>query len=675
MKHKLSRVFGIFFSVSLFSLAVCSNAVSAQIKETCGQKKADKLLQQGQAAYDKKDYQQALSFFGEAEKSAPKCSVPFFYKGMVFIDTEKNDEAIIAFQEALKRNFDESFRLHYGICQARFSQQRYEEAIKSCEESARLNDKFYWTFQNLAYLYGNLGISDKSMAAVHRALALNPRSVDMLIFKARLLFDEKKNEEAIAILTEAIKIKPDNEEAYLVLGYHYSLLTKYDEALKAAERAYEVKPKSFEVINFKAAALNELGRQNEALPLANEAVRMQPNNERALFVLGVTHFNLKNYAQAIEHFSQAVKIKPDFFEAWLLLSSAHVQNSSNWEKGEIAATQALRLRPDDVRANYQLGMMQMTNGKLELSLKSFDAVIGKKGLFSIPAAVYKGFALIALKRQREAEIAFDQAFTLKPGEKTDYAALSEVYMYRWELDKAREQMRKVIDLSATDEDAAGYSDLSWIYILSGDGQQAIAAANEAVQQNPKAYYGYTNRCRAYIETNLPDLAIIDCQKALGLRPTNGEVLFYLGRSYALKKDAALEKTYNQKAIAALEKRLNLSFRSTKPAVIPNVSNNSTTEQEEGAVSISSPSYNYYLYLLASAYFLDNDFEAAIRAYEKVIELRPRFPRLRYNLAVSYLRLNRPNLANAVAQYQMLLKLDPKLAGNLKKAIDGFKKRK
>ena len=602
MKYNFWRSFGFLILMSFFLVAGYSNSKAQIMQTTCGQKKADKLLLQGQTAYDKKDYSQAVNFYDQAAKAAPKCPVPYFQKGLALMDTKKYDDAVIVFQEALKRNYSETFRLYMGICQARYDQGNFAEAVKNCEEAVRLNDNFFWSSYYLGKSYFELKNFEKALAAENRALQLDPNFADVLLLRGAILLELKRYDEVVKDLTVALKISP---------------------------------------------------------------------NDRIYYGLGAAYFQLKQYSKATENLTQAVKLNPDFFEAWQLLSGSHLGSSQNWEKSEAAATQAVRIRPNDGNANFSLGLAQLTNGKLEESLKSFDTAVNNQAILKSSAAVYRGYALIGLKKTAEAENSFQQALTFTPTNKIDYLSLSEIYFYRWELDKAREQLKKGIDFASDDKDGDEYSSLSWSYSLSNQPQQAIIAANEAIQQDPKEAVGYTNRCRAYNETNLPDIAIQDCQKALGLTTNQGEPLYYLGRAFGLKKDAAQEKSYNKKAILILEQTLGISFNSPNGELTKVPASSYKGEK----VSINSPIYSYNLYLLGNAYFNDKNFEAAIGAYQKVRELRPKFPRLRYNLAASYLSLKRPDLKNADVQYNALLLIDPTLAADLKKIINGFRRKK
>lgn len=611
MRCNFRRSFGFLMLMPTFLFASVSETaaqIAAQqtpLQTTCGQEKADQLLQQSQAALDKKDYPQAVTFADEAAKAAPTCPVPYLQKGLALTDSQKYEEAIAALEEAFKRNYTETFRLYLGICQARYLQGKYEEAVKNCEEATRLNGNYYW--------------------------------------------------------------------AYYFLTYSQISLKNYEKALIAARRATETAFNPLATLVLKARILNELKRYAEALIDLEAALKLSPNNAEVFLLLGGTHFILKNYPKSVEYLTEAVKLNPDSFDSWLLLSSAHTGHLENWKKSEEAAAQAVRVKPDHGIARFQLGLAQLTNGNSEAAIKSFETALKYQTEEPIAALVYKGYALVGLGQTAEAEQTFALALTLKPAYKSEYVALAQIYNYRWELDKGREQLKKAIELAADDDDSAEYSSLSWNYSLSNMPQEAIIAANEAIRQDPKDYNAYANRCRAFNETKLPDVAIQDCRISLQLKADNGEVFFYLGRAYALKKDAAEENVLNRKAITLMEQRLGVSYQLQKDGKIAAVP--VPPLPGRGQVSSNSPSHSYFLYMLGNAYFYDGNYEAAIGAYEKVLELRPKFPRLRFNLAASYLNLKRPDVKSADAQYAALLPLDPKMAADLKKILNGYRKTK
>ena len=68
---------------------------------------------------------------------------------------------------------------------------------------------------------------------LERALQLNPDFPETLIALGKLRLDEKRNEDAIALLTKAVRLMPRSESA------HYNLMMAYRNAGKMAEAKRE----------------------------------------------------------------------------------------------------------------------------------------------------------------------------------------------------------------------------------------------------------------------------------------------------------------------------------------------------------------------------------------------------------------------------------------------------
>jgi tetratricopeptide (TPR) repeat protein len=134
------------------------------------------------------------------------------------------------------------------------------------------------------------------------------------------------------------------------------------------------------------------------------------------------------------------------------------------------------------------------------------------------------------------------------------------------------------------------------------------------------------------------MAIRECNNALKINPNDGETYFYLERANDLAGKTNEATQLYKRAVAGL-----VEFTRNNP----------------------ESAYGYYL--LGNAYFADNQREKAIEAYEKCLELSPRFVRARYNVAI--IQLRQKNKTAALEQYNRLLELDKDLAGKLKIEID------
>ena len=145
-------------------------------------------------------------------------------------------------------------------------------------------------------------------------------------------------------------------------------------------------------------------------------------------------------------------------------------------------------------------------------------------------------------------------------------------------------------------------------------------------------------CRAYNDTKQYPQAILTCNKALALQPNDGETSFYIARAYDLSGKPDLATQYFKKAVSGL-----IEYVSKNPE--------------------SPDAY----YLLANAYYADQQRGKAIENFKKSLQFSPNFARARYNLGYMYYLEN--NMSAAREQYELLVKLDPVLGAKLKQAME------
>src|SRR5215831_16362084 len=87
-----------------------------------------------------------------------------------------------------------------------------------------------WDLQFLGYLLFNAGDVGQALAAFDQYLAVCPDDVEVLANKAYLLLRTQRPDAAIAVLKEALTLKPDHDKSLAMLGDAHVRLGKLDEA-------------------------------------------------------------------------------------------------------------------------------------------------------------------------------------------------------------------------------------------------------------------------------------------------------------------------------------------------------------------------------------------------------------------------------------------------------------
>ena len=150
-------------------------------------------------------------------------------------------------------------------------------------------------------------------------------TVSRLVTEGARLLANKRPAEALARLTQALDLDPDNVAANINLGGAYILQGKHDRAVPALEKAAELDPSNAMVwSNLAAAYLGKLPfatreRQDKAIRAYERALELDPSAPHVHYNMGLIYLERKDTLRAAAHFSGALQTDPNDRDArfWL----------------------------------------------------------------------------------------------------------------------------------------------------------------------------------------------------------------------------------------------------------------------------------------------------------------------------------------------------------------------
>lgn len=124
---------------------------------------------------------------------------------------------------------------------------------------------------------------------VKTPVAPPPSPADELIKKAQSLCSPglKCPQEAIDHLTEAIRLEPDNRNAYLLRGGAYYNMSQYKQAVEDYSSAIRLEPKDAHTYALRGFSYGNMGQYPPAIADFDEAIRLKP--DRASYYRGRGH--------------------------------------------------------------------------------------------------------------------------------------------------------------------------------------------------------------------------------------------------------------------------------------------------------------------------------------------------------------------------------------------------
>jgi len=197
-------------------------------------------------------YAEALACYDSALKINPKYYEAYLRKGDVLYDLRRDREAIAAFDQGLKINTpfpsaDIAVKLLGGKSYVLLQHRKYEEAIACYDIALQLapkDDRIYATkisalhklgknkeiiatFEKLFKMIPNYtGTINHIGVYYDKLLETNPKNVDILYKKGKVLYDLGEYEEAVATFDKLLAINPDHYGAQMDKKHALEKLSK-----------------------------------------------------------------------------------------------------------------------------------------------------------------------------------------------------------------------------------------------------------------------------------------------------------------------------------------------------------------------------------------------------------------------------------------------------------------
>lgn len=120
-------------------------------------------------------------------------------------------------------------------------------------------------------------------------------------------------------LQKGISLEPDSHQGYNQLGVVYEKLGKVDEAIASLKKAIEIKP-DYALANFNLGATYLWqGKMNQAEAFLEKAAKLDPSHREVKLYLAVLYANQKKYPNAISEVKKVTQKNPDDDYASLIL--------------------------------------------------------------------------------------------------------------------------------------------------------------------------------------------------------------------------------------------------------------------------------------------------------------------------------------------------------------------
>jgi tetratricopeptide (TPR) repeat protein len=201
-----------------------------------------------------------------------------------------------------------------------------------------------------------------------------PPAVARLLGQARTLIEREHFADAIAPLSEAAELLPNNARIQTDLGGLYLETGNTERALEHLCRAIEINPK-IAIAHWRiGVALQSLGDDEGAIEALELAVEMQPTLADAHFRLGMLYRGRGRRQEAVDSYRKAAQFATEPAEIKFLQAQACAMEGRQNEAEDLLL-EALEIDPNLPTAHGLLGAILSASGRFKEAAKHLEAQI------------------------------------------------------------------------------------------------------------------------------------------------------------------------------------------------------------------------------------------------------------------------------------------------------------
>ncbi|AKU96744.1 PBS lyase HEAT domain protein repeat-containing protein [Labilithrix luteola] len=454
----------------------------------------------------------------------------------------KNQEALASLKKALASAGQEAAvraEIYETITEIYRADQQLPILIKQIEDE-HPND--FQRLSLLGALYEETGDSVKAIEAYKKALAINPKHIDLRLKMIHVLQSQGELDRAIAEYEALIRAAPNNPQ--FVFDHADALMQRGDRA-RALKLLTELEARGQtdeEILSRLADFYGRIGENDRSLKVLTRLAQVGANDPGHLVDLGDHYYQEGNHQLAVQTWKRILTTVNPRGRALAALGDVYLEHDM-LPDALAAYREAVQLEPQNLVFRKQLaGALERSKNYREArvlwqelaekSKQNGDKILAREARTRI-------VALWGFERILEAQVApLQQKFSATPPDVDAGRMLAEVQLHTRKFPDAESTLRRVITVAPGDADS--YLALERVLVQQNNEaklQDAIAVLEKLVAVEPKRARELYQRMAQYaLQLRHDDDAIKYAARAVELNPDDAEGHKRLGEMYRDRQD-------------------------------------------------------------------------------------------------------------------------------------------
>lgn len=272
---------------------------------------------------------------------------------------------------------DQELWCHYALGFVAMRADDGEFAIQAFNNVLRNVPSFSWASYGLSLVLNRTGQYEEAIAKLTKAIDVEPDNAALYNARARNRGDNRDLEGARADAKRACECDPTSADYLNTYGYLCKVMREYDAALKAYDMALALDPALPVTLRNRAHLLSRVRNDHQAaLDDLNEALRLSPDYVDGLIERGVVLNRLARPREAISDLERALKLEPGRPDAAAVLGEAH-SILGQFDVAERMFDDVLATAPENELGfvYFHRGMLNMRRGQVTYENKYYGSAI------------------------------------------------------------------------------------------------------------------------------------------------------------------------------------------------------------------------------------------------------------------------------------------------------------
>jgi tetratricopeptide (TPR) repeat protein len=331
--------------------------------------KATKLANEGDTAFGRKNYRQAINKYYEAIGIVPKFARAYYNKGYAHYYLQEFDQSVKDLSAALNNghNAIDVFKIRGFVY---YQQKDFKASLIDSEQGLKLDPANVFLYLLAGDAQRGLDDFRAALALYKKAAELDPQNANTNYFIAfchnQLREYAQQGVYAQKAIDMASKFKG---ESYDLLGQSLLFQKKYAVAVDAYEKALAAMPNLIDAYTNLGDLYRILNRYDDAIAIVQRGIKLYPNSGSLWVSLGWFHSLANNHKESVEASAQAVKLQPNEHMGWTNMCRAY-NDLLDYPAAVKACETALNISPNDGETHLYLGLAYAKTNKADLAKSS-----------------------------------------------------------------------------------------------------------------------------------------------------------------------------------------------------------------------------------------------------------------------------------------------------------------